>query len=112
MNNPHIIVGEGHRCLCGQYGDKSIPCYAVLAALQHLESFRDPRQKESLDILRAVLESLLEDRAGQPMPSGTPLAAEALQLCYAIENLPASSEQTQASVCASALREKLQAKQL
>lgn len=36
MNNPHIIVGEPRRCLCGVYGEKAVRCADVLAALDDL----------------------------------------------------------------------------
>ena len=39
--NPHIVVGEGHRCLCGLYndgGDSPVPvgCGQVISALKTL----------------------------------------------------------------------------
>jgi len=36
MNNPHIIVGEPNRCVCGMYDDKPITCQQVIAALDDL----------------------------------------------------------------------------
>ena len=34
MNNPHIIVGEKRRCLCGMYGEQPTSCADILAALE------------------------------------------------------------------------------
>ena len=36
MNNPHIIVGEPRRCLCGMYGEKPICCKQLLGFLDDL----------------------------------------------------------------------------
>jgi DNA-directed RNA polymerase subunit RPC12/RpoP len=33
MKNPHIIIGEGRRCLCGVYGGKAVGCGDIIAAL-------------------------------------------------------------------------------
>lgn len=34
--NPHIIVGEQRRCVCGEYDGKPIRCGEVLASLDEL----------------------------------------------------------------------------
>jgi hypothetical protein len=34
--NPHIIVGEGRRCLCGLYNGEPIDCKSILASLDEL----------------------------------------------------------------------------
>lgn len=46
MTNPHIIVGEPRRCLCGMYGGQPTSCADILA---------DP------ELAARVLTSLLQD---------------------------------------------------
>jgi hypothetical protein len=66
MKNPHIIVGEGRRCICGVYGDRDIRCAEVISALEHLEHFGIPDQSESLAKLRAVITPLMIDADNPP----------------------------------------------
>ena len=47
MKNPHIIVGENRRCLCGLYGitellgERPTSCADLLAALERLVQTKD-----------------------------------------------------------------------
>lgn len=36
LRNPHIIVGEGRRCVCGMYKGEPLTCEDVLASLDSL----------------------------------------------------------------------------
>jgi len=36
MNNPHIVVGENRRCLCGVYEGVSVSCASIIAASARL----------------------------------------------------------------------------
>ena len=68
FQNPHAIVGNGHRCLCGSYastsdgGNISITCADVLSVLEHAEYLGFKELEQDLKILRAVITPLLEDR--------------------------------------------------
>ena len=36
VKNPHIIVGEGRRCICGVYNGEAIGCKTVIESLNDL----------------------------------------------------------------------------
>ncbi len=38
MKNPHIVVGEGRRCLCGLYDGKPLYCEQILASLDAIRT--------------------------------------------------------------------------
>jgi hypothetical protein len=85
MKNPHIIVGAGHRCLCGTYGipggtpDKAYPlgCSSVLDALDRITG-------DGASILKAVIVPLVEDRP-MPMDDNIVLAGHLYeQYCQAV----------------------------
>ena len=69
MNNYHIIVGEGKRCMCGEYGGNSITYRDVLLALSLLEHHQDNDTRKSISILNMVIHPLLEVRQ-IPVSSG------------------------------------------
>lgn len=64
MKNPHIIVGEGHRCICGLYEDKPITCHLIGSILNRLERLgrEDEAIKKDVDVLQTIILSLTEDR--------------------------------------------------
>lgn len=99
MANTHIIVGPQRRCLCGQYGDRAVLCAEILAALDTLdvEARRVALAVEpEILLLKAALGSMLQDCTEPPTEAS--LAEEARMLCYAIEDLPASEQQTAVSL--------------
>lgn len=63
MKNPHIIVGEGNRCVCGTYqiGEQSraIGCADVLTAINGLK--QGANLKENAQIVEAVIAPLVVD---------------------------------------------------
>ncbi len=62
MKNPHIIIGDGKRCLCGMYGDKPIGCNIIISSIEHIESYGHKDLQPDVEILRAIVNSLTEDR--------------------------------------------------
>ena len=62
MKNPHIIVGEPRRCVCGWYGHRAIGCADVIAALERLgDNKTEPPNKEDVAILREVIVPLIQE---------------------------------------------------
>lgn len=63
MKNPHIIVGEGNRCVCGTYqiGEqtRAIGCADVLTAINGLK--QGANLKENALIVEAVITPLVVD---------------------------------------------------
>jgi len=58
-SNPHIIVGEGHRCLCGIYHDGGeyplhLSCKDVLSAMETLT--------RATKVLNLTIKELVEER--------------------------------------------------
>ena len=71
MKNPHIIVGEGNRCVCGVYqiGEQTRPvsCSDVLTAIRGVK--QGGNLKENAAILEAVSTPLVID---VPVPPAAP----------------------------------------
>jgi hypothetical protein len=63
MKNPHLIVGEPRRCVCGSYDGKAIGCADVIKALNRLEGYAQTQLNPSLFIRKG-------DRNPHPLPDG------------------------------------------
>jgi hypothetical protein len=55
MINPHIVVGEGRRCICGSYGTDSnnlqaIGCAEVIQAINRMVDYAQTQLNPSLFI--------------------------------------------------------------
>lgn len=64
MKNPHIIVGEPRRCICGSYGHRAIGCADVIAALERIDDVamaHEPPNKEDVAIIREVIVPLIQE---------------------------------------------------
>jgi hypothetical protein len=68
MKNPHIIVGENKRCLCGIYDGKPVTCGELLSSLadlvKHANISGSGVSMYAAPILRynEVIQTLVEDR--------------------------------------------------
>lgn len=68
MNNPHIIVSDSKRCLCGMYGNKAVGCRDVLASLNSLveaakiKGSGPSHYAHDIFLIEEVLKPLIEDR--------------------------------------------------
>jgi len=67
MKNPHIIVGEPRRCICGMYNGAAIGCKDVLSSLDVLVKHARIRGSgvshyaNDILIIEAVLRELVQD---------------------------------------------------
>ncbi len=73
MKNPHVIVDDSGRCLCGMYGKDAIGCTDIISALDHLnDSPQVPRGLfTSIQTLTEVLRPLIQDRGDAAAPITT-----------------------------------------
>lgn len=55
MNNPHIIVGEPRKCLCGVYNGRPIGCQELIEVLDKIE------EGDALDVLSREEAMMLND---------------------------------------------------
>ncbi len=64
MQNPHLIVGSGHRCLCGSYNlmgtQTPVSCDDIIKASEKLAE--DGHGHAEGVMLYVVLRELIEDR--------------------------------------------------
>jgi hypothetical protein len=66
MNNPHIIVGEPNRCVCGTYDGRPVSCADVMAAHNRIVDFCEGKSDailrgSDLKLVRAVIIPLIKD---------------------------------------------------
>lgn len=63
MKNPHIIVGEPRRCLCGVYDGQSIGCNDLIQILSRIEDGDsiDVFTQKDLSLLTKVIRSHIRE---------------------------------------------------
>jgi hypothetical protein len=65
MNNPHIIVGEPNRCVCGVYDGRPVSCSDVIAAHDRIIAFCEGDgsawRDGDLKLVRSVIMPLIKD---------------------------------------------------
>lgn len=69
MKNPHIVVGENRRCICGCYGDviyrsRALMCADVIRVLSRLEDQVQAQISPSLDdveMLITVMKPMIQE---------------------------------------------------
>lgn len=76
MKNPHIIVGEPRRCVCGSYNGEAIGCIQIIRVLKWLEEYAKAQLNPSLYI-----------RKGETYPPQPPTATDIMLLVQVMKPL-------------------------
>lgn len=57
MNNKHIVIDPGLRCLCGNYGGEPVGCAAIIDALNNIEDDFADGHHDSCLLINKVLKT-------------------------------------------------------